>query len=181
MDTYVRIKGFNDPVLFKFVTGLIVRWEIHLSSKPPTVNHVYDASPGWDTPYFVHAMCKSLQDMGPDELHKLTEEDSELEIWVKVIQLHHISRRLAIPRFVNCQSRFMVFFLLYSCESGLRLQDHFPSLAKSWKDICHNYLPGPEDLKVRERLSRLEDVYGFALRGCYPREERSIAANERMD
>lgn len=121
-----------------------------------------------------------MQDMGPEELHKLTEEDSELEIWVKILQLHHISRRLAIPRFVGCQSHFMVFFLLYSSESGLRLRDSFPSLAKSWKEICHSYLPDPEHEKLRGRLSCLEDVYGFALRGRYSGEEGSVTADGKM-
>lgn len=85
INTYMRGKGFDDPVILEFATGLIEQWEILMRH----VSIVTSAFLG----RFVSAMWECLQGLEPVEVNGLSDDDSRLTIWVEVFKLHYFVRR----------------------------------------------------------------------------------------
>lgn len=71
---------------------------------------------------------------------------------------------------------WVILFRTCSHESKLWFEREFPSLVKTWKEVCISYLPNAEHAKLRKRLLRLEDIRGAALRKRFPPKEGSLAA-----
>lgn len=66
----------------------------------------------------------------------------------------------------------------YIHDSDKWLTSEFPSIAKPWNELCHDYLPSSEHAKLREKLLRLEDMHGPWMRKRFPPDEGSLAAEE---
>lgn len=75
IDAYVRRKGFNDPVILELGTGLIANWEFRLE---------ISIGPSYVTSHFVIGMHRCLQGLEPDEVNRLSEDDSQLSVWAEV-------------------------------------------------------------------------------------------------
>lgn len=80
----MRRKGFDDPVILEYVTGLIAHREVC-----PQIS----IGPSYVSGRFVSGMCGCLQGLKSDKVNRLSEDDSQLTIWAEVFKLHHILRR----------------------------------------------------------------------------------------
>jgi len=150
LDTYVKRNGFSDPNLLKIPVASIINYEVISHSTRIDHNVLYRPY-SWFMEYFILGMWGSIRSFDPGELEKLSEDDSQLVLWAGIFKLCCIS-----------WSRV---------GRGL----HFSlSELKTWEEICHEKLPGPEHAKFRDRLLRLEDIHGDAIRKRFPPEEDSI-------
>lgn len=86
----MRKKGFDDPVLLEFATGLIACWEVYFSDSMG--RRTYILPPLYKSGYFVNGMFAYLGRLELDELVELSEDDARLVIWVVVFKLHHFLR-----------------------------------------------------------------------------------------
>lgn len=84
INAYVRRKGFNDPVILEFATGLIAHWEVcpQILIDPSNVSS-----------QFISGICGCLRNLEPVEVNRLSEDDSQFTIWAEVLKIHHILRR----------------------------------------------------------------------------------------
>ncbi len=60
----------------------------------------------------------------------------------------------------------------WSLDSGLSV--HYEAYWKTWKEACHEELPSIEHAMFRERLLRLEEIHGDAIRKRFPPEDLTV-------
>lgn len=84
-------------------------------------------------------------------------------------ELDH-SRTFRIP-FVQLYS-----YVDYDQHGSLFLH---PSIAKTWRELCHEYLPNPKHATLREKLLHLEDIHRSTICTRFPPREGSFAAEEQ--
>jgi len=151
LDTYVKRKGYNDPLLLKLAIAFHILSEaVFLHSTNSSVRS-YVSVNLWSMMPFVDGMWTSLRALEPDESDELSAaDDSQLAIWTEI---------------------FKTYRLLHSCvrrrlASDLRRQ--YPTFGRTWKETCYGGLPGPKHARLRERLLRLEVIHGDTMRKQFP-------------
>lgn len=92
----MRRKGFNDPALLRFISGLIAHWEFYAPMRAVAAKQFSDEPSSWDAIQFIEGMWGALRDFDLGELDELSENDAHLAVWVKVFELRCILRRYVV-------------------------------------------------------------------------------------
>ncbi len=120
---------------------------------------------------FILGMWASIRALASEESDRLSEDDSEMEIWAEIFKLHCVLQRCEILLIFSIVKTFKVNFEQRS-RLGRKirsfLKDSSEKYLHTWKDACREELPGPEHSKFCERLVQLEDIHGEAIRKCFP-------------
>lgn len=82
--------------------------------------------------------------------------------------------------FCNFNHKFCETLSSYRFQGAAWVKRDVPSITKTWKEVCHDYLPDPEHTKLRERLLLLEDIHGPAMRKRFRPQKRSKTAKEEQ-
>jgi len=77
----------------------------------------------------------------------ISEDNSQLGLWVEVFKLQYVTRRFAPTS---------------------SLGPEHPSFEKTWKEACHGRLTHSEHAKLREKLLLLEDTHGDVIHKRLP-------------
>lgn len=148
LDTYVKRKGYNDPVLLK----LAVAYCTFLADVVTSHSRRLSTRFLLDTPRFVKKIWTSLRALKPDKADELLEDDSQLAVWTEIFKIHCILQ--TSPGWRLSSSYALIYWKL--------------GVEKTWKEECHKQLPDLEHAKLRERLLQLEDIHGDAIRKRFP-------------
>ncbi|KLO14315.1 hypothetical protein SCHPADRAFT_939614 [Schizopora paradoxa] len=152
---YVRRKGPDDPALGKFAAGLVVHWEFCFSQPSRDVKETYVWEPLRITKPFLDGMWKSLRDMEIKLLAELLEDDTRLAVWVDVFKVRHLLRSIKED----------------SWKTWADIKRFY--IEKTWKDLCYENLPNPDQSSLRRKLLCLEDIHGPQMRERFPPQEGS--------
>ncbi|KLO14319.1 hypothetical protein SCHPADRAFT_996667 [Schizopora paradoxa] len=128
---YVEKKGFNHPNITKFAIALIAQCEVYISQCAQPTQYISVGLPLRGMAKFMIGLWESLGQLDAEDLDKFSEE-THITIWIEVLKLHRILRRNNYLTWIR-------------------------ALAKTWTELCHEWLPGPERSKLREKLLRLEE------------------------
>ncbi|KLO18461.1 hypothetical protein SCHPADRAFT_955046 [Schizopora paradoxa] len=73
-----------------------------------------------------------------------------------------------LDELLECDSRLAVWVGIFKLH-----HIQYPLVYKSWRELCHESIPGPEHAKLRQKMRRLKNVYGPAMQKNFPPEEGS--------
>ncbi len=89
LDTYVKRKGYNDPVLLKLAVAYCTALAdvVTSHSRHPSTLFLLD------TPGFVNKIWTSLRALEPDKADEFLEDDSQLAVWTEIFKMYCILQR----------------------------------------------------------------------------------------
>ncbi|KLO10519.1 hypothetical protein SCHPADRAFT_906835 [Schizopora paradoxa] len=157
VEGYILDKGFNDPVIVQFANGLIIWLEIYVSEPDPNKRVPFLFTVFRLTNTLLEGVTRSSRNVNIDGLDRRFEYDATIAMWAVVFKMYHFLRSIEPRRVV--------------------IED-IPVLCKPWRELCHESLPNPEHVKLRQSLLRLEDIHGSAIRNSFPPEENSAMDRE---
>ncbi len=169
----MKKKGFNDANLLKLAVAINARYEVVYSDSDFAQSELlsYDSDFLWLVTDFIYGMWESLR----DDLVGLSKDDeSQLTIWVEVFRMHCILKRLVMRniKFFNVFSFLPLLCAYLLCSHIGRAMSPRAAQAcyRTWREECFRQLPNPAHAQMRERLLRLEEVHGGAIRNRFPQE-----------
>ncbi len=97
MDTYVKGKGYNNPLLLKLAIAFhTVLTEFTTSNSRDPAVCIYLTIQMEPLEEFINGMWESLRALEPDKSDELLEDDSQLAAWTEIFKIHYILQRYLI-------------------------------------------------------------------------------------